>query len=128
MRPLRELAAFVEAEIAAFVADDQVIEQRDVEHVGGGAQAEREPRIVGTRGGIAARMVVDDHQAGRARCETRGQKHVRQGYWCAVARSTREQMPGEQATTSGQTGDAEGLDRLISDQRAEHRRRRPWVE
>jgi hypothetical protein len=32
--PLRELAAFVEAEAAAVVADDQVIEQRDVEHVG----------------------------------------------------------------------------------------------
>src|SRR5713101_2606804 len=76
LRPLRDVAAFVEAEVAAVVADDQVIEQRDVEHVSGGTQTEREPRVVRTRGGITARMVVYDHHAGCARCETRGQKHV----------------------------------------------------
>jgi hypothetical protein len=48
-----------------------------------GAETHREPRIVRTRGGIAARMVVNDYQAGRARCETRGQKHVRNRCCCA---------------------------------------------
>src|SRR5258705_822127 len=124
---LRELAAFVKAEVAAVVADDQVIEQRDVEHVSGGTQAEREPRVVRTRGGITARMVVDDHHTGRARCETRGEKHVRQGHWRAGARATREHMPGEEAMSCGDTGDTEDFNGLIGDQRAEDGRGVPWV-
>ena len=119
--------ALAEAEVAAVVTDDQVIEQRDVEHVGRGAQSQREPRIVRTRGGIAARMVVDDHHAGRARCETRGHEDVRQGHWRAVSRAAREQMPGEQTMLGGETGDAEDLDELIGDQRREDGRRGSWV-
>ncbi len=30
------------------VTDDEVIEQRQIEHVGGGIQSQREPRVVGT--------------------------------------------------------------------------------
>ena len=37
------------AEVPVLVTDDEVIEQRQVEHVGGGAQSQREPRIVRAR-------------------------------------------------------------------------------
>ena len=77
----------------------------------------RQPRIIRARCGIAARMVVNDHQAGRARCETRGHEHVRHRDWCAVARSTGEHMPGEQAMLGGETRNGEDLDGLIGDQR-----------
>lgn len=70
-------------------------------------------------------MVVDDHHAGRAKCETRGQEDVRQGHWRAVAHAARDHMPGEQPMLGGETGDAEDLDGLIGDQRAENGRRVP---
>ena len=44
------------------VADDEVIEEPDVESVCCVAKAQREPCVIGTRCGIAARMVVDDDQ------------------------------------------------------------------
>ena len=116
-----------EAEIPMLVTDDEVIEQWQVEHVGRGAQSQREPRIVRARCGIAARMVVDDHHAGRARCETRGHEHVRHRDGCAGARPAREHMPGQQAMLGGETRDGEDLDELIGDQRREDRRRGPRV-
>src|SRR5882672_12399242 len=112
-------SGLAKAEVPMLVTDDEVIEQWQVEHVGGGAQSQREPRIVRTRCGIAARMVVNDHQAGRARCETRGHEDVRHRDWCAGARTAREHMPGEQAMLGGETRDAENLDGLIGDQRRE---------
>ena len=42
-------AGFVEAVVPVLVTDDEVIEQGQVEHVGGGAQPQREPRVVWTR-------------------------------------------------------------------------------
>src|SRR5215217_6894560 len=44
------------AELPVLVTDDEVIEQWQAEHVGGGAQSEREPGIVRARCGITARM------------------------------------------------------------------------
>ena len=49
-----ECSGFAEAEVAAGVADDQVIEQRHVEDVGRLRQPQRESRIVRARRGIAA--------------------------------------------------------------------------
>ena len=57
VRDLRcECSGFAEAEVAAGVADDQVIEQRHVEDVGRLRQPKRESRIVRAWCGIAARM------------------------------------------------------------------------
>ena len=57
--------------------DVVVTAQVNSSHPSGSVQAQREPRIVGTRCWIAARMVVNHHHAGRTRCETRGHEHVR---------------------------------------------------
>src|SRR5262245_29133541 len=76
-------SGLAKAEVAVLVTDDEVIEQRQIEHVGGGTQSQREPRIVRARCGIAARMVVDDHQAGRTRCETSGHEDIRHRDWRA---------------------------------------------
>src|SRR6266540_147771 len=106
-------SGLAKAEVPVLVTDDEVIEQWQVEHVGGGAQSQREPGIVRARCGITARMVVNHHQAGRAGCETRGHEDVRHGDWSAGARTAREHMPGEQAVLGGDTRDAEDLDGLI---------------
>jgi hypothetical protein len=42
-------AGLTKAEVPVLVTDDEVIEQWQVEHVGGGAQSQREPRIVRAR-------------------------------------------------------------------------------
>ena len=62
-----ERSAFTEAEVAAGVTDDQVIEQRHVEDVCRLREPQCESRIVRARRGIAARVVVHDEQRGRAR-------------------------------------------------------------
>ena len=111
-----------EAVVPMLVTDDQVIEQRQVEDVGRGAQPQRQSRIVRTRCGITARMVVDDHQAGRARCETRRHEDIRHRDRRAGARAARHHMPGEQAVLRRQTRHGEDLDGLIGDQRREDRR------
>src|SRR5713101_3859353 len=103
-------SGLAKAEVPVLVTDDEVIEQWQVEHVGGGAQSQREPRIVRARCGITARMVVNHHQAGRAGCETRGHEDVRHGDWSAGARAAREHMPGEQAMLGRDARDAEDLD------------------
>ena len=86
--PRGERSRFAEAEIAAGVADDQVIEQRHVENVGRLRQPEREPRIIRARCGIAARVVVNYEQRSRARCEACGYEHVRDRDRRARARAT----------------------------------------
>src|SRR6185436_19088791 len=91
------------AEIPMLVTDDEVIEQWQVEHVCCGAQSQRQPRIVRAGCGIAARVVVDHHHAGRAWCETRGYEHVRHRNWCAGSRPAREHMPGKQTMLRGET-------------------------
>ena len=116
-------AGLAEAVVPMRVTDDEVIEQGQVEDVGRGAQPQRQSRIVRTRCGIAARMVVNHHQAGRARCETRGHEDIWHGHWRAGARAARQHMPGEQAVLGRQTRDAEDFDRLIGNQRREDRRR-----
>ena len=89
VRDLRcECSGFAEAEVAAGVADDQVIEQRHVEDVGRLRESKRESRIVRARCGIAARVVVHDEQRGRARCEARGYEHVWKRDRRARARAT----------------------------------------
>src|SRR5688572_8850091 len=99
-------------EVPVPVSDNQVVEQRHVEHVRRGAQAQRQSCVIRAWGWITARMVVNDHQAGRARCETRGHKHIRHRDWCAVARTAREHMPGEKAMLGGDTRDGKDLDGL----------------
>ena len=113
VRDLRgERSGFAEAEVAAGVADDQVIEQRHVEDVGRLRQPKRESRIVRARCGIAARVVVHDEQRGGARCEARGHEHVRKRDGRARARAAGEHVPGEETVASGEARDGEDLHRL----------------
>src|SRR5258705_8232474 len=81
-------SGLAKAEVPVLVTDDEVIEQWEVEHVSGGAQSQREPRIVRARSGVTARMVVNDHQAGRARRETRGHEEFRHLDWSTRAPTT----------------------------------------
>src|SRR4029450_2293987 len=53
-----ERACFAEAVVPLFVADDELIEKPDVASLCCVAKPQREPRVIGTRGRIAARMVV----------------------------------------------------------------------
>src|SRR6266850_8018979 len=114
-------------EVPVPVTDNQVVEQRHVEHVRRGAQAQRQSSVIRAWRRITARMVVNDHQAGCARCETRGHKHIRHRDWCAVPRTAREHMPGEKAMLGGDTRDGEDLDGLIGDQRRQDDGSGSWV-
>src|SRR5688572_18449478 len=100
-----ECSGFAETEVAAGVADDQVIEQRHVEDVGRLRQPEREARIVRAWCGIAARVVVHSEQRRGARCQARGYEHVRKRDWRARARTAGEYVPGEELVTSGEARD-----------------------
>ena len=112
-----------EAVVPMRVTDDQVIEQRQVEDVGRGAQPQRQSRIVRTGCRITARMVVHDHQAGRARCETRRHEDIRHGHRRAGPCAARHHVPGEQAVLRRETRHGEDLDGLIGDQWRENRGR-----
>jgi len=72
-------------------------------------------------------MVVNDHQAGGAGCETRGHEDVWHRDWSAGARTAREHMPGEQAMLGGDTRDTEDLDGRIGDQQRENGGSCAWV-
>jgi hypothetical protein len=61
LRALRcERSGFAEAEVPSGIADDQVIEQRDVQNVRRLRESDGQPCVIRTRSRIAARMVVDD--------------------------------------------------------------------
>jgi hypothetical protein len=114
VRGLRcECSGFAEAEVAAGVADDQVIEQRHVEDVGRLRQPKGESRIVRARCGIAARVVVHDEKRGGARCQARGHEHVRKRDGRARARAAGDDVPGEETVTGGEARDGENLQRLV---------------
>src|SRR6266508_2522934 len=67
LRALRsERSGLAEAEVPSRVADDQVIEQRDIQDVSGLREPDSQPCVVRARSRIAARMVVHDEQCGRA--------------------------------------------------------------
>src|SRR5262245_38489153 len=59
-----EGAAFLEA-VVATIADHDVIEQLDTDQLPALGEAPRECEILGARGGIAGRVVVDQNDAGR---------------------------------------------------------------
>src|SRR5262249_16666148 len=90
-------------------------------------QSQRESRIVRAWCGIAARVVVHDEQRGGARCQARGNKHVRNRDGRARARAARKHVPGEEAMASGEARNGENLHRLIAQQWRERGRGNPRV-
>ena len=58
-----------EAVIAAVLADDQMIMEREVQHVRGGFQTHRQRDVVFARRGIARRVIVGDRLVRRQKCQ-----------------------------------------------------------
>ena len=125
--PRGERSRLAEAEVAAGVADDQVIEQRQVEDIGRLRQPDRQLRIVGAGCGVTARVVVHHEQCGGAGCETRGYEHVRKRDGRARARAAREQMPGEETMLGGEARDGKDLHRFVGQQWRQRHGSGPWV-
>ncbi len=90
-----------------------MIEDFDVEQLPGLDRLLGQPHVVGRRCGIAARMVVHNEQRRGARCQARGNEHVRKRDGRARAGAAGEHVPGEEAVTGGEARDGENLHRLV---------------
>ena len=108
-----ERPCFAKAVEALRITDDEVIEKRHVENISRRTESERQSRIVRTGRRVAARMVVNDHYAGRARCETRGHEDIRYADGRAVARTARDHVPGQETVLRREACDRKHLDGLI---------------
>ena len=94
--PEREVPCLSEAEVPVLLADDEVIEQPDIQNIRRGAEPRRESSVVRAWRRIAARVVVNHDQPGRSRRQACGNEDIRHRDICARARAAGEHMPGEE--------------------------------
>ena len=105
-------------------ADDQVIEQPDVEDVRCRAEPDGQSSVVWTRSFVAARMVVDDDQSRRAGHDTGRHEDVGYRDRRARSRTPRQDVPGQEAVLRGEARHSEHFNELIREQWPKRRRRR----
>jgi Domain of unknown function (DUF6946) len=122
-----QLSALPEAVVATLLSDDEVIEQGDIEDVGGCTQSLRQSSVIGAWPWIAAGMVVHDDHARRAQRDECRYEHIGGRHERARARAACEQVPCEESMSCRQARDAEHLYRLPVHQRCEGGCRFPWI-
>ena len=110
-------AGFAEAVVASVGPDDEMVEQRDVDHVGRLGEPLGESGIVCTRGGVPTGVVVRHQQGSRAGRETRRDKDVGQRDARRGPRAARQHVPGQQSVAGGEAGDREDLDGFLGEER-----------